>query len=349
MEHQSLRHQVMRTGRTEMTNPSQATRIRTALAGLVLALLATAMLFALPDGVASANTNQQKCASDGAVPDAANNPGLVADCAALLDSKKTLEGPRDNSGKLINSGEDCHSNAWNSKVWRLNWSSSLPMSQWEGVRVRNNRVTHVDLEGSTNYQLKGKIHKRLAELSELRELHLPFNQLRGRIPRELGKLSKLEWLKLICNDLRDKIPPQLGDLSQLEYLILSGNEFRGRIPKRLSNLSNLKALDLAGNNLSGRIPKWWAKLSNLESILLRKNQFTGKIPSELGDAPKLKWLELYYNNLTGCLPESLRNIEDLGFTSMYKDNPNRLSYHELRDKHKKDEIPYPFRDLRWCG
>ena len=283
--------------------------------------------------------------------DAANKPGLVADCAVLLDVKKNLEGPKDNSGKLINSGENCLSNAWNSKVWRLNWSSSLPMSEWEGLYISDNRVKVISLKGSASHQLKGKIHKRLAELSELRALSIWDNQLRGRLPKELGGLSRLENLTFMCNDLRDKIPPQLGDLSRLETLFLSGNEFRGRIPKRLSNLSNLKELGLAGNNLRGKIPKWLGDLSNLEGLNLHKNHFTGNIPSELGELPRLRSFQMYTNNLTGCVPKSLRNKMPAGNVqmSMYKDNPDRTPYTELWDNYKKGEIPYPYRSLPWCS
>ena len=322
--------------------------MRTLLAGLAFALLGAATLFISPSGMAFADTNQEKCANDGAVEDAANNPGLVSDCAVLLHVKKTLEGPKDNSGKLINSGEHCLSNAWSSNVWRLNWSSSLPMSQWEGLEISDHRVTNIVLTGSSDYQLKGKIPKRLTELSELRELNLRNNQLRGRIPKELGQLSNLRDLDLLCNDLRDKIPPQLGDLSQLKYLTLSGNEFRGRIPKRLSKLSNLIVLDLAANNLHGKIPKQLGNLSNLGTLILRKNHFTGKIPPELGELPKLNSFEMYYNNFTGCVPKSLRSKFPGGRTYVYKDNPDRTPYTELWDQYKKGEIPHPYRRLPWC-
>ncbi len=334
-----------------MTRRIEAGWVRTVLAGLTLALLGAVTLFALPDGVAFADTNQEKCASDGAVADAASNPGLVSDCSALLDSKKVLEGK--NGGKL-------------------NWSSSLPMSQWERIaggggstsQVKywyrgygspggpSNRVTGIYLRG---FGLKGKIPSRLADLSELRELHLDYNQLRGRIPKRLGELSRLRVLDLMGNNLGGKIPPELGDLSQVRQLLLGGNELRGRIPKRLGNLSNVSDLGLSHNRLTGKIPKWFGDLSNLEYLHLRRNQFTGEIPSGLGEHPKLKVLELHFNNLTGCVPKSLRNFEYFNHIDaskprlMYKDNSNRLSFDELWGKYEKGEIQYPFHKLPWCS
>ena len=54
------------------------------------------------------------CATGGAVPDAANNPGLVSDCEALLAGKDTLVG-----------------------TGTLNWSADVPMVNWDGVSVGN--------------------------------------------------------------------------------------------------------------------------------------------------------------------------------------------------------------------
>ena len=57
----------------------------------------------IPDGLEDAASNDLEelglrfcsdptgdCATDGAVPDAANNPGLVSDCTALLAARDTL-------------------------------------------------------------------------------------------------------------------------------------------------------------------------------------------------------------------------------------------------------------------
>ena len=55
------------------------------------------------------------CASDGAVPDAANNPGLVSDCAALLAARDTLAGTA-----------------------TLNWAANTPITQWDGVIIGGN-------------------------------------------------------------------------------------------------------------------------------------------------------------------------------------------------------------------
>ena len=53
------------------------------------------------------------CATGGAVPDAANNPGLVSDCEALLSAREAL-----------------------ARTGSLNWSADTPITKWDGITVR---------------------------------------------------------------------------------------------------------------------------------------------------------------------------------------------------------------------
>ena len=272
-----------------MTNRIEALRMRTVLAGLALALLGAVALFVSPSGAAFADTNQEKCANNGAVEDAANNPGLVSDCAVLLKAKKKLEGK---DGR------------------KLNWSRKVHMNEWEGVTLNGYplRVTKLELDGrGSSGKLKGKIPKQLGNLSELKYLVLYYNELGGKIPPQLGKLSKLEHLSLHSNNLTDSIPPQLGRLSKLEGMDLGGNNLTGKIPNKLGKLSSLRTLILYHNSLSGEIPNQLRKLSDLEFLLLRKNQFTGSIPKWLGELPNLSAsdLEIHLNKFSGCVPKSL--------------------------------------------
>ena len=91
---------------------------------------------------ANATTDTQQdtsaCATDGAVHDAANNPGLVADCEALLAGKDTLVG-----------------------TGTLNWSADVPMVNWDGVSVGNS-PTRVVMLNLGDYRLNGGIPPELA-------------------------------------------------------------------------------------------------------------------------------------------------------------------------------------------
>ena len=190
----------------------------------VLALLATMLVIVHP---ASAQTDTSSCATGVAVPDAANNPGLVSDCEALLASRDTLAGSA-----------------------MLNWSADVPIAEWDGVTVGGTpeRVTRIDLRDKG---LVGTIPAELGRLASLRVLSLWQNQLTGTIPAVLSGLYNLTQLNLHSNRLSGEIPSELGNLSSMKSLGLSDNQLTGEIPSELGGLSNLQELSLSENQLSG--------------------------------------------------------------------------------------------------
>ena len=175
------------------------------------------------------------CASDGAVPDPDNNPGLVSDCAALLAARDTLRGTA-----------------------TLNWSSDTAITEWEGVYLRGapQRVTQLSLQGMRlqGTGLTGEIPAQLGNLSGLVELNLSENQLTGEIPTELGNLSSLRDLDLDHNQLTGQIPAELGELPSLLVLSIRWNQLTGEIPTELGDLPRLQHLNLDHNQLTGEIP-----------------------------------------------------------------------------------------------
>ncbi len=235
----------------------------------------------------SATAPPSPCLTGAAVPDAANNPGLVKDCEALLASKDTL----DPSGT------------------KLNWSASLSISSWWGVTLEGtpSRVTKLNPD---SYQLTGSIPTELEDLSNLTYLSLWGNQLTGSIPTELGNLSNLKQLHLHINKLTGSIPTELSNLSNLTELVLHSNQLTGSIPTELSNLSNLEFLTL-GDKLTGNIPAELGNLTNLTELHLHSNELTGSIPTELSNLSNLKGLGLARNQLTGSIPTELGNLSNL--------------------------------------
>ena len=78
-----------------MTRRFNSSRLRIVLAGMLLALGAALILSISPRGAGTAEaalTAEQKYMRGRAVTDAANNPGLVSDCAILLNAKDVLRG-----------------------------------------------------------------------------------------------------------------------------------------------------------------------------------------------------------------------------------------------------------------
>ena len=224
------------------------------------------------------------CSRNGAVPDADENPGLVDDCAVLLEAKSTL------------TADDA----------RLNWSADRPVESWEGISVEGSprRVAEIGLPGK---DLGGRIPAGLARLSHLRELWLSGNTLSGAIPRELGQLWNLRHLWLYDNALTGEIPPELAELRFLERLWLDDNQLSGPIPPDIGSLSTLESLELSGNRLTGTIPLALTQLTGLRRLELRGNQLTGGIPPQLLSMWSLGNLDLRDNRLTGAiLPEFAR-------------------------------------------
>ena len=225
------------------------------------------------------------CRAGTLVPEPETKPGLVEDCAALLEVwEDSIEG------------------------WALNWSAEGPISEWDGVTLGGSppRVHELDL---ASRDLGGEIPPALGRLTALRRLSLFNNELSGPIPAELGDLHTLFRLNLAVNRLSGPIPSELGRLPRLTYLTLGSNRLSGSIPAELGLLSNLTFLDLTDNQLTGQIPVEFGRLVRLRGLFLSNNQLTGRIPQELGTLPDLTRLELDGNSLTGESPRLIEVID----------------------------------------
>lgn len=156
---------------------------------------------------------------------------MVGDCETLLELRDALAGRGP-----------------------LNWKGSVPMKDWQGIEIGQDpqRVVGVRL---VTVGLSGVIRSGFGKLSELKTLHMRFNQLNGAIPEELGDLEKLEVLDLGWNSLSGEIPSRIVELPNLRELRLGNNMLTGKFPEQLKSLEKLEAIELYGNQLSGCVPK----------------------------------------------------------------------------------------------
>ena len=156
------------------------------------------------------------CTNGIAVPEPQSNPGLVKDCKVLLGVRDRLAGD----------------------VF-LNWSAYTPIAHWEGISIRDARVTALSLAYDYRYYIGDYYGE-------------PFELLRltGSIPPELGQLTELEYLSLNDNALTGPIPPELGQLTKLKELDLCCNRLSGPIPPELGQLTKLRTLNLYRNRLT---------------------------------------------------------------------------------------------------
>ena len=227
------------------------------------------------------------CENGTVVPNPAGNPGLLADCGALLTAKRGFV----------------------SDV-PLDWEADRPITEWEGITIGGTpaRVQGLEL---WNRGLGGQIAPQLGDLSELRTLSLRGDYLSGPIPAELGELRSLESLDLSNNELTGPIPPELGALRGLATLRLGWNRLTGPIPAELGTLPRLEVLWLPGNELSGPIPAELSSLTTLLQLDLAVNDLTGPIPAELGTLTTLRELSLSGNDLSGPIPAELGSLHNL--------------------------------------
>ena len=232
------------------------------------------------------------CAMGRAVEEPDENVGLVSDCNALLAARDDLAG----------------------RV-RLDWSTDMPIEDWEGVTVGGSpsRVIHLVLN---QRGLSGGLPAELGKLSYLTLLHLSGNELSGAIPAELGGLSRLQLLVLADNALNGPIPPEFDGLASLSHMSLTGNQLSGDIPPELSSLRNLSSLYLDGNRLNGGVPEEFGSLPNLRFLYLDDNELSGRIPPRLGASRTLEVLSIDGNRLTGPIPAELGAIPTLKVLSL---------------------------------
>ena len=233
------------------------------------------------------------CSNGIAIIDPDAHEGLVRDCALLLDGKDALRG-----------------------TTPLDWSASVPMTEWEGVDIRipgsgggargsgPPRVTGLDLRGKG---LTGVIPPQLGYLTELTSLDLAGNGLTGAIPPELANLTALEQFLAGGNRLTGAIPAGFGLSDKLHTLDLSGNRLTGTIPDL--SLTMLRRLDLRGNDLAGGIPAWLGDSYELAVLRLDGNRLRGPVPRGIGRLPLLREAFLGGGNaLTGCVPSRFEDI-----------------------------------------
>lgn len=203
------------------------------------------------------------------------------------------------------------------------WDTNIPVCEWFGVTVSNNRIFRIDLDANN---LTGNIPSSIGILTFLQALHLHANNLSGGIPAEIGTLENLAQLWLYTNRLTGSIPQELGQLSNLTSLNLENNELSGTIPPELGNLANLGTLFLYNNQLSGNIPIELGLLSNLTRLYVQNNQLEGNIPSEIGNILGISQLLLSNNNLSGPVPTSISLLAELDRFHM---GDNRFVYSDF--------------------
>ncbi len=235
-----------------------------------------------------------------------------------------------------------------------NWCSDKPVKEWYGVNYGgNNGLAHYEsdyVESLYLYDnnLKGQIPDSFYNLTNLRQVSLPYNDIGGVFSSKIaqlkdlrvldlrnnhiygddlswvGTLSELTHLGLLLNPIKS-ISREIGNLKKLQ--ILSISPLSGIIPPEIGGLINLQDLAIIGENrdwgkIEGGIPEEIGSLDNLIVLNISSLNIEGCIPKSLGNLTKLIDLFLSNNNLEGDLPKELGNLTNLHLLNV---TDNRLS------------------------
>ncbi len=246
-------------------------RITRSLSASALGAAVVIVALAMPVGgqgeSAIPDLDPAKCTNGPYVIRASSNPGLVADCQALVAIRNHWTRHPDNADLPPKHPL---------RTWGTGNTTNI--TDWAKIIIEDNRVLDLDLNSQG---IAHTIPSEIGRLTSLNYLNLSFNNLQGSIPPEIGNLTRLITLYLDSNYLTSTIPTQLSKLTRLQELHLNSNELTGNIPSELSNLRNLEILRLNQNNLTGNIPSELGRLTNLGLLLVGGNKFSGKLPARL--------------------------------------------------------------------
>jgi hypothetical protein len=168
----------------------------------------------------------------------------------------------------------------------------------------------VDLAGTTELGIQGKIPSEFGLLRNLRAFRVPGNNIGGSLPIEIGQWTNIAHLDLRGNIFKGRMASELGLLTRLVDLRMSGNKFSGSIPSNLSGLGSLEVFEAGDNLLTGSLPDKIGSLAELRLLSLERNLLTG-VPEAVGRLTNLEALVLFSNNLTDSLPSSIGALGSL--------------------------------------
>ena len=224
----------------------------------------------------------------------ARNTELVQDCETLLAI-------RDKWASQSTLPEGSAMTTWGSR--RSDTNERHLIGTWQGITVKNNRITRLDL---SSHALTSPAPAELAELAALIDLNLSDNQL-TRLSSKVLKLDKLQNLNLANNQI-ERLPANINKLKELTNLNLANNRIAS-LPASIGELKSLTSLNLASNSIAS-LPASIDELESLTSLNLASNGISS-LPKAIGDLRGLVELDLSGNEIEGYIPSFIGNLTRL--------------------------------------
>lgn len=208
------------------------------------------------------------------------------------------------------------------KMGGVNWYSKKnwlqrPVSSWEGVTVKGERVTGLEL-----FELQNNFPAEFYNLDALERLRLQSaDNLTGSLDKRMAGFKRLNYLNIDAGGLEVDFIDRLPDFTEIREIIIRAQKIKGQIPENIDALTRLTSLSLSAESFKSTIPERLGNLSKLTSLTLN-GEIYGAIPESLGKAMELRFIDLSSNKLSGKIPESFSGLNNLEYLNLEK---NQLS------------------------
>lgn len=202
------------------------------------------------------------------------------------------------------------------KMGGANWDSKKnwlkrPVSSWEGVTVKGERVTALEL-----FELKNSFPDEFYKLDALETLHLQSgDNLSGTLDKRMAGFKRLNYLNIEASGLEVDFIDKLSAFTEIREISIRVHKIKGLIPENIGSLTRLTSLSLSAESFKSTIPEKLGSLSSLTSLTLN-GEIHGVIPESLGKAAELRFIDLSSNKLSGKIPESFSTLNNLEYLNL---------------------------------
>ena len=225
-----------------------------------------------------------------------------------------------------------------------NWLSNMPLEEWKGVGISNDRVNKLELRSTSSAATSGDFPLQVLELTELKTFELSSININGPIPESLLQLTKLDRLVLKSCNLTGDLPQIFDQFENLSTLVLSFNELTGPLPALPQDMylvyidrnqfsgpipeswtgNEMVNLQIHGNNLTGNYDIL-TTMPELNSMILSDNDWDEHtLPLWIDDIPNLDRFTCDGCNIVGEIPLELDFSTQENYSGMFLSN-NQLS------------------------
>lgn len=201
-----------------------------------------------------------------------------------------------------------------------NWLTEMPMDQWLGVTVNNDRVIFLAINRK-ECDASSFIAPEIKYLSAMQQFSVAYSEVGGTLPNEIGRCVSLQAFSASCYDeglqgnLTGKLPVIFCSLPMLYQIDVTLNKMSGELPWEYLAAKTLGSFSFERNSFTGELPEIWGRSSVISDITVSHNELTGSIPESYGEMSNLGLLYVAYNTgMTGKVPEMLcRKCKISGF------------------------------------